>query len=104
MEVTKPTKKPTADDFIAAAPDAAAGVPQPRQPKYVMKGKKPQITLTIAKPLLDRVDELAERLGISRAAVINLAIHQGMEHGITVDGSRRQIVEAATLGQEDRND
>ena len=26
---------------------------------------------------------------LSRAAVINLAIHQGMEHGITVDGSRR---------------
>lgn len=89
MAITKPTKKPTADDFIAAAPDAAADVPHPRQPKYVRKGKKLQITLTIAQPLLERVDELAERLSLSRAAVINLAIHQGMEHGITVDGSRR---------------
>jgi hypothetical protein len=89
MAITKPTKKPTADDFISAAPDAAADVPQPRQPKYVRKGKKLQITLTIAQPLLELVDELAERLSLSRAAVINLAIHQGMEHGITVDGSRR---------------
>jgi len=89
MAITKPTKKPTADDFISAAPDAAADVSQPRQPKYVRKGKKLQITLTIAQPLLERVDELAERLSLSRAAVINLAIHQGMEHGITVDGSRR---------------
>ena len=57
MAITKPTKKPTADDFIAAAPDAAADVPQTRQPKYVRKGKKLQITLTIAQPLLERVDE-----------------------------------------------
>ena len=60
MAITKPTKKPTADDFIAAAPDAAADVPQPRQPKYVRKGKKLQITLTIAQPLLEEVLELLQ--------------------------------------------
>ncbi|WP_312283913.1 ribbon-helix-helix domain-containing protein [Candidatus Igneacidithiobacillus taiwanensis] len=89
MTITKPIKRPTADDFIAAAPDAAGDMPQKRQPKYVRKGKKIQITLTIAQPLLERVDELAQRLSLSRAAVINLAIHQGMERGITVDGSHR---------------
>lgn len=90
MSITKPIKKPSAEEFICAAPDA----PQPRKPKYVRKGKKLQITLTIAQPLLEQVDELAERLSLSRAAVINLAIHQSMEHGITVDGSRRDSVQA----------
>jgi hypothetical protein len=37
------------------------------------QGRKVQITLTIAEPLLDRVDELAGQIGQSRAAVINLA-------------------------------
>ena len=60
------------------------------QPHYVRKGKKIQITLTIAQPLLERVDELAGKLSLSRAAVINLAIHQGMEHGISVDGRKRE--------------
>ena len=47
MTITKPIKKQSAaDDFIAAAPDAAADTPQARQPKYVKKGKKLQITLT----------------------------------------------------------
>ena len=34
MAITKLTKKPSAaDDFIAAAPDAAADAPQVKQPK-----------------------------------------------------------------------
>ena len=52
------------------------------------KGKKLQITLTIAQPLLERVDELAAKLGQSRAAVINLAVYQGLESGLSIDGSR----------------
>lgn len=85
MTITKPTKKPNAaDDFIAAAPDAAADVPQAKQPKYVRKGKKLQITLTIAQPLLERVDELAAKLGQSRAAVINLAVFQSLESGLRI--------------------
>ena len=87
MAITKPTKKPSAaDDFIAAAPDAAA--PQDKQPKYVKKGKKLQITLTIAQPMLERVDELAARLGQSRAAVINLAVFQSLESGLRIDSER----------------
>ena len=89
MAITKPTKKPSAaDDFIAAAPDAAADAPQAKQPKYVKKGKKLQITLTIAQPMLERVDELAARLGQSRAAVINLAVFQSLENGLRIDGER----------------
>lgn len=81
MTITKPNKKSsTADDFIAAAPDAA----QP-PPKHVRKGKKLQISLTIAQPLLDRVDEMAEKLGQSRAAIINLAVYQSLENGLRID-------------------
>lgn len=92
MAITK--KKPAAetkaaDDFISGAPDAstvhAASAPKP---KYVKKGKKVQITLTIAMPLLEKVDEMAERLGQSRAAVINFAIFQGLESGLQIDPSK----------------
>lgn len=75
------TKKPatTAEAFINSAPDAA--------PRRVRKGNKVQITLTIAEPLLDRVDELAAKLGQSRAALINLAIYQSLENGVRIEGS-----------------
>lgn len=90
------TKKKTAaetkaaDDFISGAPDAATIQPETKKPKpkYVKKGKKLQITLTIAQPLLERVDEMAERLGQSRAAVINFAIFQGLESGLQIDPSK----------------
>ena len=88
MTITKKPAKAANDaveKFIGAAPDASA---EPGKPKYVQKGKKIQISLTIAQPLLERVDYLAQRLSLSRAAVINLAIHQGMERGIAVDGEK----------------
>ena len=89
MTITRPKKKPSVDDFIAAALDAAAKADLP-QPKYVRKGKKLQITLTITQPLLERVDELAAKLGQSRAAVINLAVYQSLENGLSIDGARSQ--------------
>lgn len=85
MTIVRPKKK--VEDFISGAPDSEK---RADKPKYVKKGKKVQITLTIAQPLLEKVDELAGRLSLSRAAVINLAIHQGMEHGINVDGKRAE--------------
>lgn len=89
MAITKPSKKPVSiDDFIAAAPDAAAVADSVASPKYVRKGKKLQISLTIAQPLLERVDELAAKLGQSRAAVINLAVFQSLENGLRIDRER----------------
>lgn len=88
MAITKPKpkqEKTSADDFISGAPDGAAET-DPRKPKYVKKGKKLQITLTIAQPLLERVDELAAKLGQSRAAVINLAVYQSLESGLSING------------------
>ena len=66
MAITKPKPK-TVDEFVDAAPDAPAR-------KGVKRGKKEQITLTLAPEMLLRVDALAKRMGQSRAAVINLAI------------------------------
>lgn len=90
MAITKKPTKPAqdataaaADAFISGAPDAAAATPE--APRRVRKGRKVQITLTIAEPLLSRVDERAAQLGQSRAAVINLAIVQALESGLRID-------------------
>lgn len=72
---------PAVDAFISGAPDA-----QPVKPRGVVKGKRQQITLTIPPALLAKVDLLAAELGQSRAAIINLAIHRAVEHGLSFDG------------------
>lgn len=84
MAITRPKPKtpqatPSADAFISGAPDAE----QPA--KGVKKGNKQQISLTITPALLVKVDELAAKLGQSRAAVINMAIYRMVEHGVTIE-------------------
>ncbi|MGX2042282.1 ribbon-helix-helix domain-containing protein (plasmid) [Methylocaldum sp. MU1018] len=84
MTITRPKSKSTAADaFISGAPDA-------EKPKGVRKGHKQQISLTITPSLLARVDELASELGQSRAAIINMAIYRAVEHGLTIDGLRKE--------------
>ena len=56
------------DAFIGKAPDASR--------KGVIRGRKEQITLTITPDLLAKVDDLANRMGQSRAALINRAIYE----------------------------
>ncbi|WP_018289585.1 CopG family transcriptional regulator [Verrucomicrobium sp. 3C] len=82
MAIVRPKPK-NAEAFISGAPDA-----EPK-PKGVRKGKKQQISLTIAPALLRKVDELAAEIGQSRAAVINLAIHRAVEHGLEIEGLRK---------------
>jgi uncharacterized protein (DUF4415 family) len=77
MAITRP-KKPldpdaSAEAFVKGAPDAAR--------KGVKKGKKEQITITIAPDLLEKVDEHATQRGQSRAATINLAIWEFVSRG-----------------------
>jgi len=74
MAITKPIRPRTTESFIAGAPDS--------QPKGVRRGTKQQITLTIAPDLLAKVDEMADRMGQSRAALINLAIYRTVEGGL----------------------
>lgn len=82
----KSINQAAATAFIAGAPDSAASAPKVRG---VKKGNKQQISLTIAPALLLKIDELAEQLGQSRAAVINMAIYRAVEHGFEVDGLHR---------------
>ncbi|MDE1141158.1 MAG: hypothetical protein PW999_16115 [Paraburkholderia tropica] len=58
-----------ADDFIAGAPDAAY-----EQPAEPARRRKEVISLGVDGGLLKRLDERAVKLGLSRAAAINLAI------------------------------
>lgn len=93
MTITVPKKKAAAtpavidqaaaDAFISGAPDSAP------KARGVKKGNKQQISLTIAPGLLAKIDELADQLGQSRAAVINMAIYRAVEHGLEVDGLKR---------------
>lgn len=89
MTITKRPQKPAEktaeiEAFIGGAPDAAT---LPAAPQRVRKGRKLQITLTISEDMLTRVDAKAAQIGQSRAAVINLAIAQLLESGISLGGS-----------------
>lgn len=72
MAITRPKPK-TADEFVSGAPDFAR--------KGVKKGKKEQISLTIAPDLLEEVDEMAKRTGQSRASLINIAVYRLVRSG-----------------------
>lgn len=80
MTITKAKPKTTkqetaAADFIAGAPDSGTAT------KGVKKGNKQQISLTMTPALLAKVDALAEKMGQSRAAVINMAVYRAVELG-----------------------
>lgn len=76
-----PADNAAAEAFISGAPDASTA----KTPGTRREVKK-LISLKIAPTLLERVDQLAAELGQSRAAVINLAIHRAVEHGLEIDG------------------
>ena len=81
----KPKAVQTVEDFVSGAPDACAASATAAAGEYdrgVKKGNKRQISLTIAPDLLRRVDEVAERTGQGRAAIINMAIFRALEGDI----------------------
>lgn len=80
----KPKTIPTAaeDAFIQGAPDAKAEAKPTVYEKGIAKGNKRQITLTISPDLLRKVDEVANRTGQARAAIINMAIFNALEGNI----------------------
>lgn len=96
MTITRPKTKapaslPLVDEaaagaFISGAPDS----PQSTKTPGVKKGNRQQISLTITPNLLLKVDELAEQLGQSRAAVINMAIYRIVEQGLDIAGLNKR--------------
>ena len=73
MAITRPKPKDISE-FIAGAPDAKR--------KGVKKGRKEQISLTLDPDLLDQLDAIAKGAGMSRAALISLAINQLVSRGL----------------------
>lgn len=101
MAITRPIPKTpnpvlnadALDAFIQAAPDSGVA-PAPATPaptrKRTMKGNKEQISLTISVELVDRLDAMAAKVGQTRAALINMAIYQLLDRGMTLDGFHKE--------------
>ncbi|MGP3590278.1 ribbon-helix-helix domain-containing protein [Vagococcus sp. WN89Y] len=70
------------DDFINKAPD---GIKPDK--KGVKKGKREQITVTFDSSVLETLDELAQQEGVSRAALIRMAVKQLINKGTQVGGT-----------------
>ena len=69
MAITQPKAKTASiEHFIAGAPDAA------NKPGVRERGKKAIITLSIDPALLSKLDSYAARRGMSRAAVVSMAV------------------------------
>lgn len=88
MAITKPPRKTDEvnaklDAFIEGAPDGLSA-----KKKGVIKGKKQQITLTITPDILGQLDQKAEDLGLSRAALINIGIRHVLNEGAMVGGKK----------------
>lgn len=70
MAIVKSVKKDP-DAFIAGAPDAGKA-------KGVMRGKRRVITTGFNPDTIDRIDAAAAKLGIGRAAWINMAVNKAL--------------------------
>jgi hypothetical protein len=74
MAITKPRPRQVPDageSFIAKAPDA--------KPARWQRGNKTQFTFSIAPELLERIDEIAHRKHLSRAALLTVWINDRLE-------------------------
>lgn len=79
-------KKPSnVEDFISGAPDAGSA-PSSEARKGVKKGRKEQITVTMPTERIEKLDAMAERECLSRAALINMGVQRLLDRGITIDG------------------
>jgi hypothetical protein len=70
MQITKPKPKPAGPSVLA------------KERRGVMRGNREQITVTLPPETLNRLEGLARGAGMTRAAVLNLAIHRLLEHGL----------------------
>jgi hypothetical protein len=72
MQITKPAPKPASGTLTKLT----------KERRGVMRGNREQITLTLPPETLDRIERLARSAGMTRAALINLFIHRGLETGL----------------------
>lgn len=76
MVISKPPKarRAAAAQFIEGAPDAGAMDGRGDEPVTAIRQKKETISLGIDPTLLARVDAVAARMGVSRAAAVAMAV------------------------------
>lgn len=83
----KKTPPKTIEQFIDAAPDAGASLPEVKVPGF-KQGNKQQISLTMDADLLREVEVRRKELGMSRAAYINMATRNMVENGVSLPGRK----------------
>lgn len=76
--ITKPMQNTQVEKFIGGAPDA---VEINQTNKGLMRGKRVQISHTMPPDMLNKVDNLAQEKGLTRAGLINIAIAEYMKQG-----------------------
>ncbi|WP_186210150.1 CopG family transcriptional regulator [Burkholderia gladioli] len=83
MVISKPPKarKAAAERFIEGAPDAGAAE-APANIPAPMRQKKETISLGLDPPLLARADAAAARFGVSRAALIAMALTRFVDENV----------------------
>lgn len=76
-----PQEQAQIDRFINDAPDG--NKPEKRG---VKKGQREQITVTFDTAIISQLDDLAQHEGLSRAALIRMAVRQLLDKGTQVGG------------------
>jgi len=76
-----PQEQAQIDKFINDAPDG--NKPEKRG---VKKGQREQITVTFDTAIISQLDDLAQHEGLSRAALIRMAVRQLLDKGTQVGG------------------
>ena len=71
---TAPSK--TAESFIQGAPDAAPPTVDAQTSQGVMLGKQRQVSFAMPPELLERVDEAARKLSLTRAGYMKMVLTQ----------------------------
>jgi hypothetical protein len=77
MAIKKPPTNVEIEKFINNAPDG-------KKTARFRRGNKVQITLTIDETILDQIDSMAKRMGLSRAALVSIALGQVLESGVKI--------------------
>ncbi|MEI2684643.1 ribbon-helix-helix domain-containing protein [Erwinia aphidicola] len=80
---TPPIQQNQADieKFINDAPDGIKS-----EKRGVKKGQREQITVTFDTTIISQLDDLAQHEGLSRAALIRMAVRQLLDKGAQVGG------------------
>lgn len=79
--VATPSDQADIEKFINDAPDGKKA-----EKRGVKKGQREQITVTFDTAIISQLDDLALHEGLSRAALIRMAVRQLLDKGAQVGG------------------